>query len=178
MVTYIDEIKRAGDIVDKPDPLIEEPAPDDRDRDRHQRIGDEDDGAIDVASANLRTDEECQAQRDDDCHGRAGDEDERVPERLPEHVVVKHVLVLVEAGPADRPERRPVRERQRDVPEKRNDAIEQENRERRRQEAPDQRRPADALSRQAGRTIGERRSDCHVEGRPARTSRCSGLAPC
>ena len=75
----------------------------------------------------------------DDADGAAGDEDQRVPERLPEHVVVEqHLLVVVEPGQSRRAHRRPLLERQHSVPDQREDAVEEEDRERGREEAPDQ----------------------------------------
>ncbi|TMH09132.1 MAG: hypothetical protein E6H67_00015 [Betaproteobacteria bacterium] len=76
----VDEMERARDIIDQSDPLFEEPPPDDRNRDRHQRIGNEDDGAISVATANVRADEQREAERDPDPDRRAGDEEQGVPE--------------------------------------------------------------------------------------------------
>ena len=68
-------------------------------------------------------------------------------ERLPEDVVVEqHLLVVVEAGPAGRFQRRPVLHRQQHVPAERQHAIEEEDRQRRQQEAGNERQLARALA--------------------------------
>src|SRR4029453_7435650 len=59
--------------------------------------------------------------------------------RLPEHVVVeKHLLVVLEADELRGLERRPGMHRQPRVPAQRQDAVEEEDRERRQQEAHDE----------------------------------------
>src|SRR5437867_2199428 len=60
-------------------------------------------------------------------------------------------------------ERATVSEGKHHVPEQGDNAIEQENSERRCQEAPDQHRLTRALARQARRAIGDRRSNSHEE---------------
>src|SRR5262249_39648652 len=67
-------------------------------------------------------------------------------QRLPEHVVGQQVLVVVEAGGLGLGERRPVLERQDQVPDHRDDAIQQEDRQRRRKEAPEEQRAPRAVT--------------------------------
>ena len=134
---------RRARVVDEADPLVEHPAPDDGDRDGHQRIGQEDDGAIDVAAADVGIDQQRQPEREGDADRGAGDDDQGVPQRLPEHLVVQQVLVVVEARGLGRLERRPVLERQDEIPDDRDDAVEQE----------DQRATARGSTRIAGRAV-------------------------
>src|SRR5205814_418715 len=90
------------------------------------------------------------------------DEDQGVRERIPEHIVVEqHLLVVIDADPRRRLERRPRLERQRHVPAERQEAVKKENRQRRRQEAGDKRQ----LPRALAPVPGDRRAD-HALGRP------------
>ena len=148
------------DVVDEADALVEHPPPDDRHRDRHQRVGDEDDRAVDVAAANVGIDEQREPERHRDAERRARHIDQRVPERGPEHLIMKeHLLVMVEPGPARRPHRRPVLERQHEVPAERDDAVEQEDRKRGQEEAPDEHRLAHTLAREKAGAAGSFRDD-------------------
>ena len=82
---------------------------------------------------------------------RAADEDQRVGQRLPEHVVVEqHLLVVLEPDPLAGFSGDQVLERKPDVPAERQDAVEEEDRQRRQQEAGHQRQLARALAAEPG----------------------------
>ncbi len=75
----VDQVKAAQDEVEQPDLFVVQPPPDDADCHRHQRIGQEHDGSVDVASTYLGVDGERDRQRQHDPEGRAGEKNQRVP---------------------------------------------------------------------------------------------------
>src|SRR4051812_33142000 len=70
----------------------------------------------------------------------------------------EHLLVVVEPGPARRPHRRPILERQHDVPAERDDAVDEEDRKRGQEEAPDEQGLAHTLAREKARAAGRFRT--------------------
>src|SRR5258708_31153099 len=136
----VDDAGRAHHVVEEAATLIIEPAPDNADRHRHQRIGEKDDGAVDGGAPEVAVDQQGDRQRKRDGDRRAADEDQRVGQCIPEHVVVEqHLLVVIDADPFGRLEWRPRLERQKHVPAERQDAVEEEDRQRRHEEAGDER---------------------------------------
>ena len=174
----VDDAARAQHVVEEAAALVIEPAPDDADRHRHQRIGQKDDGAIDGGAPEVAVDQQGDRKGQRDGDRRAADEDQRVGERIPEHVVVEqHLLVVIDADPGRRLERRPRLERQQHVPAERQEAVEKEDRQRRRKEAGDERQlPFVRLRWYQLVTPASARATRAVRRRPARSWRPCGRA--